>query len=326
MDKNNSKERLLQIFFKAIKGDNLYIKDLALAYDVSEKTISRDLNCIKAFLAENRDLVGFSELKYNSKEKAHNLSLDFFLSQKELFAVAKIILGSRSLSKKEVLGIMDKLKLLTSIEDRKLLNNIIQNEVHHYKEVKHNCNSLLDNLWMTIDTINKNLEITIEYLRIDGKNITRRIKPISILVSEYYFYLIAVHVETDTCYPIYYRIDRIKEIKVHKKNKGNYKIENNPLFNEGEIKNKVQFMFPGECQKVKFEFSGTSVQAILDRLPTANIIDKKDNVYIIEAEVYGNGIKMFLLSQGAWVKVLEPESLVKEMKWEAEKIMEIYKE
>ena len=36
----------------------------------------------------------------------------------------------------------------------------------------------------------------------------------------------------------------------------------------------------------------------------------------ISANVYGDGIKMFLLSQGAWVKVLEPEAFVQEMKAE----------
>jgi hypothetical protein len=33
----------------------------------------------------------------------------------------------------------------------------------------------------------------------------------------------------------------------------------------------------------------------------------------LEAEVYGDGIRMFLLSQGAWVKVVAPEEFVREM-------------
>ncbi len=76
-------------------------------------------------------------------------------------------------------------------------------------------------------------------------------------------------------------------------------------------------MFPGENTKIRFEFSGLSLQAILDRLPTAKIVEKNGNVSIIEAEVnYGRGIVMYLLSQGSWVKVLSPNRLVEDMKAE----------
>lgn len=40
-----------------------------------------------------------------------------------------------------------------------------------------------------------------------------------------------------------------------------------------------------------FEFSGPSVQAVMDRIPTAQITDIKNGSYIIEAKVYGDGIK-----------------------------------
>ena len=45
---------------------------------------------------------------------------------------------------------------------------------------------------------------------------------------------------------------------------------------------------------------------------------------IIEAEVFGSGIKMFLLSQGAWVKVLAPDEFVQEMKAEIDKLRRMY--
>ena len=45
---------------------------------------------------------------------------------------------------------------------------------------------------------------------------------------------------------------------------------------------------------------------------------------LLEAEVYGDGIKMWLLSQGAWVKVVRPEEFVGEMREEIEKIKSYY--
>ena len=43
---------------------------------------------------------------------------------------------------------------------------------------------------------------------------------------------------------------------------------------------------------------------------------------MIEAEVYGDGIKMWLLSQGLWVKVLEHAGFAAEIKEELERIMD----
>ena len=48
----------------------------------------------------------------------------------------------------------------------------------------------------------------------------------------------------------------------------------------------------------------------------AKVIDEKEGVCSIEAEVFGTGVKMWLLSQGSKVKVTAPEILVQEMKQE----------
>ena len=46
--------------------------------------------------------------------------------------------------------------------------------------------------------------------------------------------------------------------------------------------------------------------------------------YLLEAEVYGDGIKMWLLSQGGWVKVISPQDFVQEMKDEIERMRKHY--
>ena len=85
-------------------------------------------------------------------------------------------------------------------------------------------------------------------------------------------------------------------------------------------------MFPGEYRKIKFAYSGASVQAILDKLPTAKIIDIDGNRKIIEAETYGTGINMYLLSQGSMVEVLDPPELIEEIKSELSKMIAYYEE
>lgn len=62
----------------------------------------------------------------------------------------------------------------------------------------------------------------------------------------------------------------------------------------------------------------------MDKIPTAKVIDIKGDVKIIEAETFGTGINMFLLSQGKMVKVLEPQSLIEEIKDEPRSMAQSY--
>ena len=63
-------------------------------------------------------------------------------------------------------------------------------------------------------------------------------------------------------------------------------------------------MYGGKLQKVKFKDSGTDIDAILDRLPTAHVLSEKNGIYTISAEVFGKGIDMWLKSQENVVVVL----------------------
>ena len=62
-------------------------------------------------------------------------------------------------------------------------------------------------------------------------------------------------------------------------------------------------MYSGELKKVTFEYSGV-LEAILDRLPTAKILERRGDTYLMTAESYGNGIYMWLRAQGDKAKIL----------------------
>lgn len=116
-------------------------------------------------------------------------------------------------------------------------------------------------------------------------------------------------------------MDRISDVVEHR---SHFELDRKFDFDEGELRKKIQFMFPGKCRTIRFEFSGPSLQAVLDRLPTAVVLDIKGNTATIEAKVYGTGIMMYLLSQGSWVKVLAPDDFVEEYKQELEKMRKLY--
>ena len=76
------------------------------------------------------------------------------------------------------------------------------------------------------------------------------------------------------------------------------------VFEEGEFRKRVQFMYGGKLQRVRFKYTGPDVDAILDRLPTAEITDEDDDGYTIKAEVFGKGIDMWIRSQGDYIQMI----------------------
>lgn len=56
-------------------------------------------------------------------------------------------------------------------------------------------------------------------------------------------------------------------------------------------------MYRGKLHKVKFKYSGLDIDAVLDRLPTTQILTEEDGIYTVSAEVFGKGIDMWLRSQ-----------------------------
>ena len=254
---------------------------------------------IKNFLCENRDLVGNTELKYAANSKTYYLEFDNFLLSKELISIIKMMIGCRAFSKMEILDIITKLKKFTSFNDRNMLEKIIMKEMYHYNEVNHDCKSVIDNLWQLTRCIHERIEISVSYYKISRDMVERRLMPVAIMFSDYYFYLIAYRCDDNDWKPLYYRVDRIVNVIEHRKH---FEIDREHDFDEGELRNKIQFMFP-----------------------TAKVINKTGNAAIIEAETYGTGVNMFLLSQGSKVKVLYPQSFVDEMKKEIENMCNMYK-
>ena len=320
--KELKQNRVTELFLRAIKGESLSAQNLAIEYGVSTLSISRDITALKQFLADHREIIGYAELEYSNADHCYTLQMDHFLSNKELFAITKVLIGSRAFNQHDLLELIKKLKSNTTASDRAKLDTLIQKELYHYSEVGSDCPSVIDHLWKLTDCIERKNTITITYYKMNRIIVTHRIKPVSIMFSEYYFYLIAYKCDTDTPNsPIYFRIDRITNITIHRET---YTLTASQDINEGKLRKMSQFMWPGPTRRIVFEFSGPSVQAILDRIPTAKIIDRYQNISVIEANVFGNGIKMFLLSQGSWIKVLSPSDFVEEMKEEIKKMQALY--
>ena len=129
-------------------------------------------------------------------------------------------------------------------------------------------------------------------------------KPVGIMVSEYYFYLIAYIGDADkehTGYPTIYRVDRILGFRALDET---FYIPYKDRFEEGEFRKRIPFMYSGKLQKKTFIYKGPDIDAVLDRLPTAEAVKQQDGSYGVTVEVYGEkGLDMWLRSQGEYVEI-----------------------
>ncbi|MBQ7502121.1 WYL domain-containing protein, partial [bacterium] len=276
-------ERLLEIFFRALRGESLHVAEIAHEYGVSEKSVSRSISDIKGFLADHRDLVGCTELQYDYRQKSYRLHFADFLSSKELFALVEIIIGARAFSKIKLLELVNKLESFTTPADRARIRQAVRREAFHYSEVRHERENVEDFLWQLICSVIDRKEISIDYYHLNQNTLSYRLYPASVLFSDSYFYLIAFETDGSKQTPVYFRLDRIRRITVHRKRRSAAPW---PVFDEGLLRKRSLMMRTGKLRTVRFEYTGPSVQEVLDKLPTAKIIEKQNNVYLLEAEIY----------------------------------------
>lgn len=324
------------MYVRLCAGKVIKKSEEASKYGVDERTVQRDIDDIRAFLYERADsnLTDTREVIYDRTREGFIMTgiESTLMSNDEILAISKILLESRAFTKNEISSILDKIIAgCVSKKNVKLVTDLILNEKYHYVELCHKA-SVKGKLWEIADNI-KNcnlLEIVYDKQVSTKETVKRVIQPLALIFSEYYFYLIAFIVEKNEKglymqkhnYPAVFRVDRILKCReIGEK----FKVKYSNRFEEGDFRKKVQFMFPGDLTKIRFRYNGKNVEAILDRLPTAKIIAYKNGVYIIEAEVFGNGILMWLLSQGSAVEVLHPQSMRDEMKRMLMEVMELYK-
>ncbi len=311
-----AKDRLLAMYAQLAEGKPLYKAREAVKYNCSLRSIQRDIEDLRSFFADRSETTGVvQELIYDRKLNAYRLvpPLRNLLTNEETFAVLKVLLESRSLTKGELFPILEKLiSCCVPPDNRRQVTDLIANEKYHYVEPRHK-KEILEKMWNLSAAIRAHKEIKITYMRQNGDDVSRVLKPVGIMFSEFYFYLVGFidkenqlekikfEVENDP-FPTIYRIDRIKEYVV---TDTHFNVPYQNRFEEGEFRKRVQFMYGGKLQKIKFWYKGPSVEAVLDRLPTAKILQYNGNGYLISAEVFGKGINMWLRSQGDMVEMVE---------------------
>lgn len=314
-EKEDKIGRVLAIYTKLLNGEVIHKAEEANTYKVNERSIQRDIRQIRNFMETQENEIGIRnsviydrELQGYRLEQIYNLKL----TNSEVLAICKILLDSRAFTKKEMQEMLKKLiDCCVPKNNQKVVRDLIGNEEYHYIEPQHKT-VFIDTMWQIGQAIRQSKYIEIEYQRMKDKAVVKRkLKPAAIMFSEYYFYLTAFIEDEKTkadfdvlndAFPTIYRIDRILSLTVCK---DGFRIPYSDRFEEGEFRKRIQFMYGGKLRRIKFKYLGENVEAVLDRLPTARILEEEDGVYIMSAEVFGNGVDMWVRSQGERIEMIE---------------------
>ena len=303
-------ERIINLYNRLAEGEVLNKADEAARFEVNERSIQRDLEDIRAYFAN--DLESNRELIYDRTQKGYVLvqNQKKSLTNSEILTVCKILLESRSLTKEEMYPIIDKLlQCCVPYGNYKKVADLIGNEKFHYLEPHHG-KKFVDTMWDIGSAVNEHRLMRIRYQKLkEPDKVMRMIQPVGIMFSEYYFYLCAYMCASEETpdvpkrpFPTIYRLDRIAEYEILDEH---FHVPYADRFEEGELRKRIQFMFGGELRTIKFLYKGLSIEAVLDRFPTAEVLQHDDKGWLVKAEVYGDGVDIWLRGQGDLIEVVD---------------------
>lgn len=312
-EKKKRLDRIMTIYTKLMNGETVIKSEEVERYGMTGKSIQRDFSFIRELLIEISVEEGYVDRLVSGRNGKYWLEkkAEFALSENEVLTVCKILLGSRGLNAKEMEHIIEALlNQCIRKKNRKKIAGMIGNERLLYVEPQHGA-PLAERIGELEEAIQHNRCIIIDYQKLKGKEVvTRRLCPVGLMFSEYYFYLLAyiddeeilkkLELEDEYISPTHYRIDRIQKLEVLSEN-----FRRESRFEEGEYRKKTQYMFGGKLRRVKFKYKGLDINAVLDKLPTAKILSVEDGVYTVTAQVMGSGVDMWLRGQGEDVEMVE---------------------
>lgn len=310
--------RVLKIYGKLMSGEIVNKTEEARAFGVTERTFQRDIEDLRCFFADDADDSGIRrELVYSREMNGYYLvNKDISaLNGSETIALCKIMLESRAFTKEEMTLIINKLlSCCTQPKSREKVIDYISGELDLYIEPNHHKN-LIGSISDISKAVSERKYMKIRYRRQDGSETERVIKPMGIMFSEFYFFIPAFAESagkdifyresgsfgSEDVFLSAYRIDRIQQFEVLDRR---FEAPCKDACSEIEIRKRIQFLCGGKLRRVKFLYKGKNVEGVLDRFPASRIVGRADDGVIFMAEVFGDGIDVWLRGQGRTVEIL----------------------
>lgn len=188
-----------QEYIKTSIDDTLSISGKAADAAVAGKKIDslkEDITELRNYLAERVvDGDGKKEVVYDRNRNCYYMTDEKsgLPDYQKIFALAKILLGSKGLSVIEMNQVVEYMLSFCSDESkRKEIKKYLANEVINYQGPNHG-KDLLNMLWKIAQAAEYERKVKVLYQRLEEhKKVERILKPLGVLFSEYYFYMLAI--------------------------------------------------------------------------------------------------------------------------------------
>lgn len=294
--------RLFEILYYLMENKQTTAKQLADKFEVSTRTIYRDL-----------DKLLVAGIPIITKQ-----GVDGGVSLDENFVFDKSLLDESQ--QEQILLALSSLSSLHVSEYQELLKHmqtIFQKESEEWLEVNfsswHQDQEMNEKFSQLKDAILKHLRITFHYINAQGQKSHRDVFPIKLFYKNNAWYLYGYEVKKADYRT--YKLTRIQQlvIKDEQFDRSAFYKEPHLTYEENQTKIDVVLKF----QKYLGSF-------VYDQFSDQDIQEKEDGYWIHTSMPYHPWFLSFLLSFGSGVEIIEPHSLREEMLHEIHTLLKIY--
>lgn len=277
------------------------------------KTVYADLNTLKEY--------GYEISKEKKDGNYYYTLLDRDFQLPELKLLVDAVQASKFISAKKSSELIKKIENLASVYQAKQL----QRQVFVSNRIKTN----YENVYYNVDelnlAINENRKIKFDYYEwnLSKEMVLRKnghkndISPWSLAWDDENYYLVAF--DGNSGIIKHYRVDKMRKIEIlDEARDGREEFEE---FDAAKYAKKVFGMFTGDEQRVKIQFANKLIGVVIDRFgQDIMIIPKGVDQFVVNVNVkVSNMFLGWIIGLGDGAKILEPESVVDEVKQITEK-------
>ncbi|WP_334330475.1 helix-turn-helix transcriptional regulator [Companilactobacillus sp. HBUAS59699] len=313
--KKSSSKRTIEMLVQMLRGDKLSMEDEMETYGRSKKAIQKSIADIRETLIEQNLNIEFIH-DYNLKK--YYLQKNSDLPFEEILALLAILIEARAFSKKELKTIQSHLLEHLSDDEQEQVKKLTNSTLAKYVPIKSDYD-LLPRIKQFSEYINNNNAVEFKYLNSLNQLKKGMALPVSLYFDNFYFYIVMYDENNQNSHP--YRLDRFKSIR--KSTAKKIKIPKPLKKDDGKERNQTYLLNGGRYVDFEFYYSGFP-QTALDRFPNSKIKKDLGNEVLIEASAYTQGILLWIMGQGARVRVKSPVSLVQEVKDELNETLKNY--
>lgn len=308
----NSNARVTRLFAQLVHGEVIVADAFCQQYEISLRTFQRDLAVVKTAAEDQFELLQNAEGAWYFQDRKAN-------DRQIANVIGQIVIGSRGLATQELDQAVAWLLQQLSTSDQHLISR-------QWRQVRAGYIPMTEAKLIveTVQTIESAIihqqTLTFEYGGSTGTNRVvktreshghqiKQAQPVALFFEEHYWYTAMYSLEHDRFR--LYRIDRIQRIIG---DAAGVKIDYAKRFSLSDHRQQTYLLGIGEPVTFTFEYS-EYVATALDRFPHSKVIrQNSDHTVVIQAYAKIESAVLWLMSQGAAVKVLTPPSLIQRLK------------